>query len=173
MVVVGAGANMQEAAEPILLTKHPRRVWLLASLRLALENYAYLPEKPCVSQESMDSLVARVARLRHASPSDYIIVTLHWGGENTMVPILQQVVDAHRLVDAGANLIVGHHSHTLQPVETYHGATIFYSIGNFIFDAHRDIHKKACAVTVNVESDKAVVDSAEVFINDCTPVVRQ
>ena len=169
MVPVGAGKNMSEAAQPVLLADGARRVWLLTSLRLALENYAYLPGKPCVSQESFDSLVARVASLRGSSPSDYIIVTLHWGGENTMRPILQQVVDAHRLVDAGANLIVGHHSHTLQPSEQYHGATIFYSIRNFIFDAHRDIHKSGCAVTVTVTADSAEVTSRQVTIKECTP----
>ena len=169
MIPVGAGANMREAAQPVLLADSPRRVWLLPSLRLALENYAYLPEKPCVSQESMDSLVARVTALRHSSPSDYIIVTLHWGGENTFRPILQQVVDAHRLVDAGANLIVGHHSHTLQPNEQYHGATIFYSIGNFIFDALRPIHKSGCAVTVKLTAESAEVSSHRVSITDCTP----
>ena len=169
MVPVGAGENMREAVQPVLLAETPRHVWLLPSLRLALENYAYLPEKPCVSQEPMDSLVARVASLRRSSPSDYIIVTLHWGGENTMRPILQQVVDAHRLVDAGANLIVGHHSHTLQPSEQYHGATIFYSIGNFIFDALRPIHKSGCAVTVTLSADSATVSSHKVSINDCTP----
>ena len=173
MVPVGAGENMREAAQPVLLTETPRRVWLLPSLRLALENYAYLPDKPCVSQEPMDSLVARVASLRRSSSTDYIIVTLHWGGENTFRPILQQVVDAHRLVDAGANLIVGHHSHTLQPKEQYKGATIFYSIGNFIFDALRPIHKNGCAVTVTVTADSSTVSSHQVSINNCTPFLSQ
>ena len=60
MVPIGAGANMAEASEPVLLASHPRKVWLVPSLRLALENYAYLTDKPCVSQESMDSLFSRV-----------------------------------------------------------------------------------------------------------------
>ena len=173
MVPVGAGENMREAAQPVLLTEFPRRVWLLPSLRLALENYAYLPERPCVSQEPMDSLLARVASLRRSSPSDYIIVTLHWGGENTMRPVLQQVIDAHRLVDAGANLIVGHHSHTLQPSEQYHGASIFYSIGNFIFDALRPIHKGGCAVTVTLTADSTTLSSRQISIKDCTPDIQE
>jgi poly-gamma-glutamate synthesis protein (capsule biosynthesis protein) len=60
MVPIGAGRNMDEAARPVLLTTKPRKVWLVASLRLALENYAYLPDQPCVSQEPMDSLLADV-----------------------------------------------------------------------------------------------------------------
>ena len=56
MVAVGAGRNMQEAAAPLLLAEQPRHVYLLVSQRLPLENFAYLPDRPSVSQESMDSL---------------------------------------------------------------------------------------------------------------------
>ena len=64
MVPIGAGANMKEASQPVLLAFEPRKVWLVPSLRLALENYAYLPNKPCVSQEPMDSLLECVHRLK-------------------------------------------------------------------------------------------------------------
>ena len=64
MIPIGAGESMQEASEPVLLASEPRKVWLVPSLRLALENYAYLTDKPCVSQEPMDSLLERVNRLR-------------------------------------------------------------------------------------------------------------
>ena len=84
MTPIGAGANMQEASEPILLASEPRPVWFLPSLRLALENYAYLPDKPCVSQEPMDSLLQRVFRLRQTDSTAVIIVSLHWGGEHTL-----------------------------------------------------------------------------------------
>ena len=43
---IGAGATMDEAAQPVLLAEAPRKVWMVASLRLALENYAYLPSRP-------------------------------------------------------------------------------------------------------------------------------
>ena len=80
MIPIGAGANMQEASEPILLASEPRPVWFLPSLRLALENYAYLTDKPCVSQEPTDSLLQRVFRLGQADSTAVIIVSLHWGG---------------------------------------------------------------------------------------------
>ena len=94
MTPIGAGANMIEAAEPILLSQTPRNVWLVPSLRLALENYAYLPDKPCVSQEPMDSLLNRVHRLRKADSAAVIIVSLHWGGEHTREPVSSQRWDA-------------------------------------------------------------------------------
>ena len=106
------------------------------SLRLALENYAYLPDKPCVSQEPMDSLLCRVAQLRQADSSAVIIVSLHWGGEHTMKPVPRQRLEARQLINAGADVLVCHHTHTLQSIETYEGKYIYYSIGNFIPAVH-------------------------------------
>ena len=54
MIPIGAGKNMEEAAEPVLISTSPRHVWVVSSLRLPLENFLYLPQKPCVSQESID-----------------------------------------------------------------------------------------------------------------------
>ena len=65
---VGAGMNMDEAVKPVLVCNHPRPVWLFASLRLALENYSYLPDKPCVSQENIDSLCQRISLYVSLSP---------------------------------------------------------------------------------------------------------
>ena len=86
ITAIGAGANMTEAAEPVLLSRTPRNVWLVPSLRLALENYAYLPDKPCVSQEPMDSLLNRVHRLRKADSTAVIIVSLHWAVSIPCIP---------------------------------------------------------------------------------------
>ena len=169
MVPVGAGDNMREAAEPVLLADKPRKVWLVASLRLPLENFAYLPHRPCVSQEPMDTLVARVAQLRQHDPECVVIVLLHWGGENTTRPVVSQLSEAHRLIDAGAQLIVGHHPHTLQPVEQYKGCPIYYSIGNFIFDALRPIHSEGLAVTTTITANSVATTHHHVSISHCAP----
>lgn len=130
MTPIGAGRNMAEASVPVVLTTSPRKVYLFASLRLPLENMAYLTDRPCVSQESMDTLVSRIERLRREEPESYIIVSLHWGVEHRLVPQLSQIEKARRLVDAGADCLVCHHTHTLQTVENYRGRRIYYSIGN-------------------------------------------
>ena len=67
------------------------------------------------------------------SDAERRVVNLHWGYEHTVVPAPFQRDLAHRLVEAGANLIVGHHPHVPQGWEIYHGAPIFYSLGNFNF----------------------------------------
>jgi len=71
----------------------------------------------------------------------YIILYIHWGGrvEGAMLPDKYQFHDAHAFIDAGADMIIGHHSHTLQPFEIYKNKYIFYSIGNFCSDS---IYKK-------------------------------
>ena len=171
IVPIGAGQNMQEAAEPVLLASQPRNVWLVPSLRLALENYAYLPEKPCVSQEPMDSLLNRVHRLRKADPTAVIIVSLHWGGEHTLKPISSQRWDAHQLIRAGADVLVCHHTHTQQSIEEFHGKKIYYSVGNFIFDQHKPINAKACMVRLKVSTNTIETETIPVEIRGCVPTI--
>lgn len=76
----------------------------------------------------------RIVRSFSRMPADMRIVSLHWGDEFVPVPAPYQQQLAHRLVEKGANLILGHHPHVLQPVEEYKGGLIAYSLGNFIFD---------------------------------------
>ena len=174
MTPLGAGENMQQAAAPVLLASAPRKVWLVPSLRLALENYAYLPDKPCVSQEPMDSLLQRVFRLRQADSTAVIIVSLHWGGEHTLEPVPRQRHDAHMLIRAGADVLICHHTHTLQTIEDYHGHKIYYSIGNFIFDPTKALNAKACMVRLRItnEKDDLQVETIPVDIRRCVPYIN-
>ncbi|MBQ8462848.1 MAG: CapA family protein [Prevotella sp.] len=172
MTPVGADSTMAAAARPVLLTDKPRNVWLVASLRLALENFAYLENRPCVSQESMDALVARVRRLKQADPSAVVIVSLHWGGEHTLRPVPSQRLDAHRLIQAGADALVCHHTHTLQSVEYYHGKPVYYSIGNFIFDQQKPINSTAAMVQLTITADTVVAKTIPVDIRRCVPYIK-
>ena len=173
MTPMGAGENMQEASEPVLLASEPRNVWFVPSLRLALENYAYLPDKPCVSQEPMDSLIRRVYRLREADSIAVIIVSLHWGGEHTLKPVPRQRLEAHQLILAGADALICHHTHTLQTIETFMGKPIYYSIGNFIFDPTKPLNAKACIVRLEVTPDSVQAETIPVEIRNCTPYLAK
>ena len=172
MTPLGAGENMQEAAKPVLLSEQPRKVWLVPSLRLALENYAYLTNQPCVSQEPMDSLLERVHRLRTADSTAVIIVSLHWGGEHTLQPVPLQRLEAHQIVLAGADALVCHHTHTLQTIEDYHGHPIYYSVGNFIFDQPKPLNSEACMVRLKVSRDSLDVETIPVEIRQCVPRIK-
>lgn len=65
-----------------------------------------------------------------------VIVSFHWGNEMLYVPTDNQVMMGRRAVDAGADLVIGHHSHRIQPIEYYNGVYICYSLGNFCFAGH-------------------------------------
>lgn len=64
---------------------------------------------------------------------DRIIVSVHWGEEHSNYPNKENIIFARRLISLGADLIVGHHAHTIQPVEQYDSCHIAYCLGNFIF----------------------------------------
>jgi len=66
--------------------------------------------------------------------ADKTIVTLHWGIEDSEEATRSQTELAHQLIDAGADAILGHHPHVIQPFEIYKNRPIVYSLGNFIFD---------------------------------------
>ena len=74
---------------------------------------------------------------------DLLVVSIHWGIEYATAPRPEDVDMAHKMLDAGASVIVGHHPHVLQPVETYRTAdgrntVIFYSLGNFLSNQSRN-----------------------------------
>ena len=162
---------MQEAAEPVVLADAPRRVYLLTSLRMALENYAYLPDKPCVSQESNDSLLQRIRRLRADDPHCLIILSLHWGGEHTLEPVSLQRHEAHQLILAGADILICHHTHTLQTIETFRNKQIYYSIGNFIFDQQKALNRNACIVRLQITDNDLKTETIPIEIRQCTPYI--
>lgn len=171
MVPIGAGNCMDEAVQPVLIATYPRNVYVVASLRLALENFAYLTDQPCVSQDSFEKLEQRVRQLREQEPECCIIVSLHWGAEHVLRPAVQQMSQAHRLIDAGADAMICHHTHTMQTVEHYKGVPIYYSIGNFIFDQKRDINSRACMVQLTITSTTVEAKTIPVVIKDCVPEV--
>ena len=171
MVPVGADSTMAAASQPVLLAHTPRKVWLVASLRLALENYAYLPAKPCVSQEPMDSLLMQVSRIKKDDPSAVVIVSFHWGGEHTLEPVPSQRLEARGLIDAGADALICHHTHTLQSVEHYRGKPIYYSIGNFIFDQQKPLNSKAAMVQLTITAADVQEKMIPVEIRRCVPYI--
>jgi poly-gamma-glutamate synthesis protein (capsule biosynthesis protein) len=73
-----------------------------------------------------------IAALREQG-CDLVIFAPHWGVEGTYRPTDAQVKLGHAAIDAGADIVVGHHPHVLQDMESYNGGLIFYSLGNFSF----------------------------------------
>jgi poly-gamma-glutamate synthesis protein (capsule biosynthesis protein) len=66
--------------------------------------------------------------------ANLVIVSFHWGTEYQHLPSSEQIVLAHATIDAGADIVVGHHPHVLEGIEKYNDGLILYSLGNFVFD---------------------------------------
>ncbi len=88
-----------------------------------------------------------VNRVKEASGTGRIVViNMHWGVEYLTQPSAQEKELARALIDAGTDVIIGHHPHVVQPIETYKDGIIFYSLGNFISDQVGQETKKSFAV---------------------------
>ncbi|NYE56622.1 CapA family protein [Carboxydothermus ferrireducens] len=80
---------------------------------------------------------------------DLLVVSVHWGVERDLTPNPPEIKLAHKLVEAGADVVMGHHPHVVQRYEIYKGRPIFYSLGNFIFTSSSN---KETAKTVIAEA---------------------
>ncbi len=131
----GAGNSLEEASKLIIQTDAKGRTYgfLAASHVIPVGSWNVLNSQPgefCFYDET-DLLNAIKAA---DTQVDYLFVMVHWGTEHTTELTDYQPNDAHKFIDAGADAIIGMHSHCLQPVEIYNDKPIFYSLGNFIFN---------------------------------------
>ncbi|MHB8418697.1 MAG: CapA family protein [Myxococcales bacterium] len=138
---VGAGRDRAEAELPVQLNIHGIRLAILGFTARFNENLDVDdPKAPRVAPADPAAMQAAVAAARRQA--DFVIVSIHWGTEYAPAPDPGEEELAHRLVDAGAGLILGSHPHVLQPIEVYPAADgrlalIAYSLGNFISNQSR------------------------------------
>jgi len=83
-----------------------------------------------------EEMMKTIKTVKSLNPDNFLIVSMHWGEEYKLInsPLQQRL--AHKIIEAGADLIIGHHTHVVQNIEKYQGKLIFYSLGNFIFDQY-------------------------------------
>jgi poly-gamma-glutamate synthesis protein (capsule biosynthesis protein) len=160
--VIGAGPNETSARQPATFEHAGNRVAILAYTSVAppscyatqdeagvapmrartfYETIDYQAGTPplVVTTPSTQDLERMEDDIRSAkSDADVVVVSLHWGVHHLAKTIADyQPIVAHAAIDAGAELVLGHHPHLLKAIEVYRGRTIFYSIGNFAFDGTR------------------------------------
>lgn len=130
----GAGRNLHEARTPGIVEVKGQKVALLAySVTLPVGFYAG-PMRPGTAfayQEHLDADIPRIRKL-----CDFLIVSFHWGKELATFPEDYQVNLAHKVIDLGADLVLGHHPHVIQGIEVYKGRPVLYSLGNFAFSSY-------------------------------------
>ena len=109
-----------------------------------------------------------VARLKAAEEqSDYQIVIFHGGTERIHQPEDWKVRACRRVVDAGADLVLGGHPHVLQPAEVYHGVNIVYSLGNFCYGGSRNPENRTIIYKMILTVDGGKVVQQESSIIPC------
>jgi poly-gamma-glutamate synthesis protein (capsule biosynthesis protein) len=85
---------------------------------------------------------------------DLVAILIHAGAEYTNKPNKQQIAFAHAAIDAGADLVIGHHPHWVQITEIYNGRPILYSLGNLIFDQMWSLETQQGALAEITVTDK-------------------
>ncbi|MGB9847833.1 MAG: CapA family protein [Minisyncoccia bacterium] len=134
ILAVGAGSNENEAYDFKIIERNGIKFAFLAYNDMdvaplnsgATENHA---GTALINLEKM-----RIAIQKARNNADFVIVSLHAGNEYQFKPNDSQIITAHYAIDNGADLVIGHHPHIIQPIEKYKNSYIFYSLGNFVFD---------------------------------------
>lgn len=152
IVPLGAGASQAESQRAHFVDVGGLRVALLAYVGLVIEGVFFLEDQPAPAQLDEDNAVARIAAAR--AQADVVIVNVHWGVEFHTQPTEEQRRLAHRFVDAGATLVIGHHPHVLQPTERYRAGFIAYSLGNLVFDQQRPATKDTALVRCRLQRQR-------------------
>ena len=127
----GAGADLTAAHAGTILDKN--------GIRFGFLDYGYPVDSSNAGTDrpgiaNMDLASARTDVQRMKGQADLVIVLIHDGVEYTNLPTSHQKEFARAMIDAGADLIVGHHPHWVQQVEIYENKPIIYSLGNLVFD---------------------------------------
>ena len=116
--------------------------------------------------ESKQGMLDNIQSLREQG-AQLIIASFHWGTEKEYAPDAVQKELAHAAIDAGAHLVLGHHPHVLQGVETYKDRYICYSLGNFCFGGNKNPSDKDTMIfrqTFTVTGDNVAADAVTEII---------
>ena len=130
----GGGYTWNQATSPRIVTLQGIRIGVLACSMVNPIGSAALPDRagmytaPKCWTPFLKSQVEALDR-----KTGLVVFTVHWGTEATPVPEPYQVKIAEAAIEAGADLVIGHHPHVLQPVRRHRGGVIAYSLGNFCF----------------------------------------
>jgi poly-gamma-glutamate synthesis protein (capsule biosynthesis protein) len=135
IAVVGAGQTQDEAHRPAQFTLNGVRVAILGYAAARWNGSVDVPATGRVAWAYPDIVRADVVAARDRA--DLVVVVLHAGTEYATEPSSDQVTVARAAVDAGADLVVGHHPHVTQTVERYKQGLIVYSLGDALFDIPR------------------------------------
>jgi poly-gamma-glutamate capsule biosynthesis protein CapA/YwtB (metallophosphatase superfamily) len=176
---VGGGENIDEARRHVIIEREGIRVAFLAYSEMADIVWSYkhprmlkaTEEIPGIAPLVVEQIIEDIEKAKEQA--DYVFLSLHWGVEYKEMPEDYQIEIAHQLIDAGADVILGHHPHCLQGVEVYRHGLIAYSLGNFVFDQNwSDETREGLLLKINLNPTSLLrAELIPIFVNDGQPVV--
>ena len=128
----GAGCLADNCRNPLVLELGGQRIALLGYVCPSTHPIFAAAENFGVSPIDLTAIAKDILRARTAG-AQRIIVQLHWGAEDVGLPKPADVQLAHRVIELGADLIIGHHAHCIQSFEIFKDKYIFYGLGNALF----------------------------------------
>lgn len=156
---VGAGFNETEAYSPKIIevngsTGSPQaKIAFLAFNDLGSLSWEAKGERSGMALLDKDKLEKSIMNAK--TQADLVVVSMHFGDEYKTSPTTKQKTMAQFAIDSGADLVVGHHPHVIEPVEKYKEGWIAYSLGNFVFDQNfSEETMKGLMLKVIVENGK-------------------
>jgi poly-gamma-glutamate synthesis protein (capsule biosynthesis protein) len=149
---IGAGKNLYESHKMAIYTIKGKKIAFLAySLTQPVEFFAG-KNRPGTAPGYEKLVTADITNARNQA--DYVIVSFHWGKEANSTVQEYQRTAAHKAVDAGADIIIGHHPHILQGVERYKKGIIFFSLGNFTFASKSKTADVSAMIRLKLNDDR-------------------
>lgn len=153
---VGAGKDIDAAREPVIFKKGDTSIGFLAYNEFSYYFWSYEERRKFLAEEDIpgtapmdiDPIIEDVKKLK--SKVDLVVVSLHWGIEESNLVTDEQRRIAQALVDAGVDIIIGHHPHVIQGIEIYKGRPIIYSLGNYIFDQNDENNKQGMVAEIEI-----------------------
>ena len=165
VTMIGGYKNADEFAEPHILEVNGVRIAFLSYTFFT--NYLTLPSTSplVVPNPDEETVAAQIARAHELA--DFLIVSVHWGDENVFQPNDEQKSFANLLSELGADVILGHHPHVIQPIEYIDrpdgGRTLcVYSLGNFVAEMPRDYNMLGGLITFDIVKQSDTVTTENV-----------
>ncbi len=132
LLTTGAGKNLAAARKPAVIDTHGAKVAILAYDAIA--SYYHATETKVGSAPMSLKVVRADIKAARAAGADVVIVYPHWGVEYRATAGVAQQKLARKVIDAGADMIIGNHAHWTVEMEVYKGKPIWYALGNLVFD---------------------------------------
>ena len=164
--MIGAGRNKLAAHEPVILDAGPLRVGILGYYWN--KRCAATGDLPGSATDETEWLTADIGSLR--GRVDRIVTVFHWGVPYDRTPTPDDQAKARLAVDLGADLVIGHHPHIIQPFEIHKGCPIFYSVGNFAFGSGNS-KAEGLLVAVRFEARETICDLYPIYVKNRDPRV--